>query len=274
MKYLQNLHTHTIYCDGKDTPEELVEKAISLGFDTLGFSIHAFTYYSEYMVRAGDRTDLYLEEIKRIKPLYADKINILLGLEHDFYAPIDISPYEYIISSMHYFKFGNEFVAFDRDAVWVKNLINNYFDGDGMKMIKKYYEDLPEMHNIVKRKIDVIGHVDIITKTNEELNFVDTSSKEYQSLAIESVRELAKKTDIFEMNTGAMSRGYRTSPYPENFILKELNRLGKGIILSSDCHNKDHLDYYFNESLEILKVCGFGEVYVYADGKFVPKPLY
>ena len=143
-----------------------------------------------------------------------------------------------------------------------------------MKMIKKYYEDLPEMHDIVKRKIDVIGHVDIITKNNEILNFVDTSSKEYQTYAIESVRELAKKTDIFEMNTGAMSRGYRTAPYPENFILKELNRLGKGIILTSDCHNKDHLDYYFDESLEILKACGFGEVYIYADGKFVPKPLY
>lgn len=274
MKYLQNMHTHTVYCDGKDTPEELVEKAISLGFDTIGFSKHAYTYYTEASIRKPDRTNEYLEEIKRIKPQYADKINIVLGLEHDFYAPIDLSPYEYVIGSMHYFRFGDNYVAFDRSTEYVKTLIDNYFDGDGMKMVRKYYEDFTEMHHIVDRKIDVIGHIDIIVKTNEALGFVDTSSKEYQSLAIECVRELAKKTDIFEMNTGAMSRGYRTIPYPENFILKELNRLGKGIILTSDCHNKDHLDYYFDESLEILRACGIGEVYVYSDGKFLPKSLY
>ena len=41
MKYLQNLHTHTTYCDGKNTAEEMVQKAIELGFKSLGFSGHA-----------------------------------------------------------------------------------------------------------------------------------------------------------------------------------------------------------------------------------------
>ena len=27
MKYLQNLHTHSTYCDGKDTPEEMILSA-------------------------------------------------------------------------------------------------------------------------------------------------------------------------------------------------------------------------------------------------------
>ena len=36
----QNLHTHSSYCDGKDTPEELVLYAISAGFSSIGFSGH------------------------------------------------------------------------------------------------------------------------------------------------------------------------------------------------------------------------------------------
>ena len=32
-----NYHTHTTYCDGKSTPEEIVLEAIRLGMDTIGF---------------------------------------------------------------------------------------------------------------------------------------------------------------------------------------------------------------------------------------------
>ena len=32
---LQNLHTHTLFCDGIDTAEQMVRAAISKGFDSL-----------------------------------------------------------------------------------------------------------------------------------------------------------------------------------------------------------------------------------------------
>ena len=40
---LSNLHTHTHYCDGKYSPEEMVQAAIREGFVSLGFSGHSFT---------------------------------------------------------------------------------------------------------------------------------------------------------------------------------------------------------------------------------------
>ena len=43
MKYLQNLHTHTTFCDGKNTCRELIERAIELGFNSIGFSGHGYT---------------------------------------------------------------------------------------------------------------------------------------------------------------------------------------------------------------------------------------
>lgn len=38
----QNLHTHTCFCDGKDTPEEMIQEALKRGFDSLGFSMHSY----------------------------------------------------------------------------------------------------------------------------------------------------------------------------------------------------------------------------------------
>ena len=36
-----NLHTHTTFCDGKNTPEDVVKEAMERGFDIIGFSAHA-----------------------------------------------------------------------------------------------------------------------------------------------------------------------------------------------------------------------------------------
>lgn len=46
--FKQNLHTHSLYCDGKDTIEEMVQEAISRNFDVLGFSGHGYCSIDTY----------------------------------------------------------------------------------------------------------------------------------------------------------------------------------------------------------------------------------
>ena len=40
-----NAHCHTVFCDGKNTPEEMIRAAIDRNFVSLGFSIHSWTPY-------------------------------------------------------------------------------------------------------------------------------------------------------------------------------------------------------------------------------------
>jgi|GEM_PF-2164955 len=54
--YIQNLHTHTAYCDGTDRPEELVIAAVEKDFDSIVFSGHSYMTYSPVFVRQGDKT--------------------------------------------------------------------------------------------------------------------------------------------------------------------------------------------------------------------------
>ena len=43
MKVISTLHNHSTLCDGKSTPEEMVEAAIALGFTDFGMSCHGYT---------------------------------------------------------------------------------------------------------------------------------------------------------------------------------------------------------------------------------------
>ena len=80
--------------------------------------------------------------------------------------------------------------------------------------------------------------------------------------------ELLKTDAIFEVNTGAISRGYRTSPYPTIDLIKEFRSRGFGAVISSDCHDGRYLDCGFEDARELLKAGGFTERYILTDNGF------
>jgi len=61
----------------------------------------------------------------------------------------------------------------------------------------------------------------------------------------------------FEINSGAISRGWRTTPYPAPEILRFIKERGGHILLSSDSHAKETLRYRFDASRELALACGF-----------------
>ena len=103
MSYKQNLHVHSTFCDGKDTPTEMIEEAIKRGFDSLGFSIHSFVSCSPIRIDP-ERIRAYSEEIERLKPIYADRIKIFRGIEHDYYSDSTPNGYDYNLIAVHYLK--------------------------------------------------------------------------------------------------------------------------------------------------------------------------
>lgn len=268
---LQNLHTHTTWCDGADTPEQMVLVAIEKGFDSIGFSGHSYMYYSNYVQMTPEKTEKYKSEIALLKQKYQDKIDIFCGLEFDMYSKVDIDGYDYLIGSVHYLKCGDEFVGFDRSAEEVKRVIDAYFDGDGMKYAKTYYQTLAELSKY--GSFDIIGHFDIITKHSDNVRFFDETSSEYKKYVLEAADALRGKIPLFEVNTGAIARGYRITPYPSMYIMKELKNMGFGVCITSDCHNAKYLDCAFKESAELLKASGFREKYILTKSGFVAVAL-
>lgn len=267
----QNLHTHTVYCDGKNTPEEMVEAAIAKGFDSIGFSGHSYMSYASWVPQ--DRTVEYKAHINRLKKQYADRIKIYLGLEVDMYSgPVtDLTGFDYLIGAVHELKCGDRFFSVDESADSVRQVVERQFGGDGLAFAKTYYEALATLPEY--GSFDIVAHFDLITKYRNTLFLFDEGSKEYRGYAIEAARALAGKIPLFEVNTGAIARGYRTTPYPALFIIKELRQLGFGAVISSDCHNCNQVDQHFDEAAQLLRSCGFKERFVLTEEGFVPEAL-
>lgn len=268
MKYLQNLHQHCTFCDGRDTPEEVVLGAIAQGFDSIGFSSHSFMPWSPtYSTRMQD-PQTYRAEIKALKEKYRGKLDIYCGIEVELYSPGDFKGFDYLIGSVHYLRHNDQILGFDRDAETVWGIINDHFGGDGMAFAKAYYRTLQELPK--KANFDILGHFDLITKHIENHAFFDVNSTEYRNAAMEALEQLAGKIPYFEVNTGAIGRGCRTTPYPMDFFLPELKRLGFGAVITSDCHDVRHLSTGFAMAEEMLQKAGFTEHYVLKNTGFVP----
>lgn len=268
---LQNLHTHSIRCDGKDSIEDMTLHAIELGFDSVGFSGHSPMFYAPTHGMKPEEVEDYLLDVRSIQKKYADKIKVFCGIELDLYSKLDLTPYDYVIGSVHYLKIDGEYVGFDRNAQTVKSVIDRYFGGDGMAYARAYYETLATLPQ--RGKIDVVGHFDLITKHVENVCFFDWNSAEYLRYATEAIDALVGQIPLFEINTGAIARGYRKTPYPTADLLREIKRRGGGILISSDCHDKHFLAQSFRESIEIARACGFEETHVLTENGFEPIPL-
>ncbi len=252
MMYLQNLHTHSTYCDGKNPLRDTIEKAIELGFRGIGFSGHSYMEWAEEhsMSRAG--TEAYIREVRALQAEYRDRIDVFCGLELDLYSNVDLAPYDYVIGSMHYFDIDGKKIGFDRKPAEVQHVVDTYFGGDGMAYAKRYYETIAEYRNA-----DILGHFDLVAKHCETIPLFDVNSKEYLQYAIAAIAALSGKIPMFEVNTGCISRGYRKAPYPTLPLIKAFREYGFGAVISSDCHNADFLNCAFDEACELLRAGGY-----------------
>ena len=269
MNRKQNLHIHSTWCDGADTPEEMIAAALEKGFESIVFSGQSYMSYSPGHSMSLEGTEKYRQEIRALQKKYAGQIAVFCGLEVDMYSGIDLTGYDYLIGSVHYLRIGENTVGFDRSQAEVQRVIGTWFSGDGMAYACAYYEALAQLP--LYGNFDIIGHFDLITKHSDNICFFDEESKAYRSMAVEAAEALAGKIPFFEVNTGAISRGYRKTPYPAPFLLKELKRLGYGAVISSDCHDKQTLDCGYADAEELLRTYGFREVYILtASGCFQP----
>jgi len=270
--YNQNLHTHSLFCDGKNSCEDTVLRALELGFDSLGFSGHSYMAYSPSYSMSVEGTEEYKREIARLKEKYRDQLDIFCGIEFDMYSSDPLEGYDFVLGAFHYLHIGDEYVGIDRSADEVQRIIDVYFQGDGLKLAKAYYEGLAQLPRYAG-KLDIVAHMDLIAKHNYSRGYFDTDSKEYRSYVMDAIDALTEKCRIFEINTGGIPRGYRSVPYPDPFVLKELCRRGCGIVISSDCHDNRHLNCQFDECLELARACGFKEVLKLTKKGFSPLPI-
>lgn len=260
---LGNFHTHTTFCDGKNTPEEIILAAIDKGFTAIGFSGHGYTEFDlRYCMKD---TAGYVREVRRLQEKYKNKIQVYLGVEEDAFQPTDRNRFDYIIGSSHYFHVNNAYLPIDSNYDYFTKCLEA-FQYDIPLLAETYYSNF--VHYIQTRKPDIIGHFDLITKFDELDTSLFLQNDAYNKIAEQYITAACESPCIFEFNTGAIARGLRTSGYPGENLLRILQKHDGRIMLASDSHSADTLDYGFDEAKMFLKHIGFTHLYTRLDNKF------
>lgn len=255
MNTKMNYHTHTCYCDGRNTPEAIVKEAVVKGFAAVGFSGHAHTPFDESYAMSHETAMKYKREIDALRIKYADKIDVFCGIEQDFYSDEDTSQWDYVIGSVHYILKDGEYISDDDSADVLRDAVDRLYGGDAYSMAEDFFATEAEV--VAKTNCDIIGHFDIITKFNEIDPMFDEKDPRYIAAYTAAIDALIPYGKPFEINTGAISRGYRTTPYPSSDILRAIYDRGGKIAISSDSHVKETLDFGFDDAEALAKKIGF-----------------
>lgn len=264
------IHTHSTFCDGKDTPEAMVRQALELQFLSLGFSGHGMASYDPAGMTP-ETEAMYRAEIQRLRQIYDGQIELFLGLEHDALSPLPTLAYDYLIESVHYLLLDGAYYGVDWSPDLTQSVIDRFFDGDPLSYSTHYYGLCAAAYE--KTPAQVVGHPDLLTKFCDRGVGFDEADPRYLNPAKEALAVAVERDMLVEVNTGAIGRGYRRTPYPSPALLRHLHDLGGRVILTSDCHNRDFLNCFYPESLELLKSCGFDHAWVLRKTGFEACPI-
>lgn len=250
------VHTHSAMCDGKDSLAEMARAAFEAGAVSFGASGHSHTPFpeDEGQVLPADMT-AYRAEVLRLREEYAGRMDVLLGIELDNCADVTAEGFDYWIGSAHRLRGpdGQYHVA-DWDAESLAACQRESFHGDAYAMIRAYYDAVGRM---AAKAPTILGHIDLISKFNENGDFFDEEDPRYRSAALEALHTASPRETLLEINTGAMSRGYRTVPYPALFFLKEWRAMGGRIILTADAHSAGAIVFGYAQAAEMARAAGF-----------------
>ena len=96
----QNLHCHTTFDDGADTPEAMVNAAVSAGLTSLGISAHSPVPGEIWCVSEENEPE-FKAELHRLREKYRGLIDVYCGLEYDSRSAQRFEGYDYVIASVH-----------------------------------------------------------------------------------------------------------------------------------------------------------------------------
>jgi histidinol-phosphatase (PHP family) len=263
--HLTNLHTHTKYCDGQFSAEDMIISAINSNMQSIGISTHGpTTFISDWNIKKNE-VEEYINEILMLKKKYKGTIEVYLGMELDYIPGIGFDKYtlelinrlDYYIGSVHYLgKFHNGVMwTVDYNLEELLNGIDESFKGDVRLAVETYYSYIGRM--ALEYEPPIIGHLDLFKKNNNNNILFDENEKWYVDVVEKCLSMIAETSCIVEINTGGIARGYTNEQYPSTFILKKIKEKNIPIIINSDAHSTDGITCKFEDMYELVNNLGF-----------------
>lgn len=277
-----NYHVHSNYCDGKNTLEEMVLAGIDAGLVSMGLSSHMpLPFKNDWTMKESDLEN-YFKEVFDLKEKYALSIDLYCGLEIDYFMDRnDISPLakknmsrlDFNIMSIHTIgsTLSDDVLYVDESQDILAQGIKKFYNNNPRDFVEAYYNGIAQM--VLSFEPDILGHLDLIKKFNQERFFFDEKETWYQDSIIQCLDAVAKSGTLIEINTGANLRVPGVGRYPSDWIIPELFKRKIPITISGDSHSTNGISFDFFETEKFLLECGYKEYGMLKKGQWVMQPL-
>lgn len=261
---ITNFHTHSTFCDGKSSIEEMILSAIDNNVAQIGISSHApLPFSTKWNLKDLNTLEEYLEVIKQYKSIYQNKIEIFAGLEADYIPKISTEfqvfrenfDLDYLIGSIHLVRIPESEDLWFIDGKEKNDImqLNTVFGSSVQKAVIHYFKQLKEM--VCTQKFDIIGHFDKI-KHNPVNKYFDENEKWYKDEILSVLTLLREKGIIMEINTRSNYHCGRTDMFPSLWIIRIAAEMNIPIMINSDAHHVDEIVAGYDNAMQMVKTAG------------------
>ncbi|WP_239618217.1 histidinol-phosphatase [Cohnella mopanensis] len=230
-----DLHTHHERCGhASGTINDYIVSAIQAGMQVIGISDHS-PYFAHELDQpqpniAMARSDFpnYIAEVLRLKEQYKEKIEVLLGVESDFYIDqielyrkaYEPYPFDYIIGSVHQTR---------GVSIFNRNRWKGKDDDEQLDEKKHYYDLIRQSAD--SGMFQVLGHIDAMKGYYPAFADIQGAESEID----EALKAVAANDISIEINTSGKTKDVG-GWYPSDALLERACHFGVDVTFGSDAH--------------------------------------
>jgi histidinol-phosphatase (PHP family) len=258
-----DLHTHHDRCGhAKGVIRDYIESAIRQGLNVIGISDHSPFFGSDKdqahpgTAMAKSEFPKYVAEVLSLKEQYKDRIEVLLGVESDFFPEhaetyrkvYEQYPFDYIIGSVH---------VTEGVSIFNKKRWKGLNDEEKIRQKEVYYDLIAQSAR--SGMFQILGHIDAMKGFYPSFGEIQTEAVD------RTLQIIAESGTAIEVNTSGKTKdcgGW----YPSDSILERALHYGVEVTFGSDAHVPERVADEFTLVGKRLKEIGF-KYWVYFKGK-------
>ncbi|WP_438444445.1 histidinol-phosphatase [Gorillibacterium sp. sgz5001074] len=258
-----DLHTHHNRCGhARGGIRDYIEAALERGLQVIGISDHS-PYFGEKADQAHPTIAMaksefpnYIAEVLRLKEEYQGRIEVLLGIESDFFpehaelykSRYEPYPFDYIIGSVH---------QSDGVSIFNKKRFKGLSEAEKIRQKEIYYELIAQSAR--SGMFQILGHIDAMKGFYPAFSDIETDAVD------KTLKIIGEAGMAIEINTSGKTKDVG-GWYPSDSILERALFYGIEVTFGSDAHDPERVGDEWELVAKRLKEIGFGH-WVYFSSK-------
>ena len=259
---LYESHCHTPLCKHAfGEPDEYAAVAVARGFKGITFTCHCPLPdgFSANVRMTPGQFDDYVEMIAATRAAFADRLDVRLGLESDFYPGVEPwleklharVPLSHVLGSIHY---------------QVGDYRKLFYTGDVFSYQELYFEHLAL--SAESGLFDTLAHPDLIKNESP----ADWNFERLRPVIERALDRIAATGVAMELNTSGVQKDLpEMNPSPSQLAL--MRERGIPVVIGADAHVPERVGDGYVTALGLLESAGYQEVSFFIDRQRQSVPI-